>query len=52
MKRLTLSVLKNFNEWYDYNLSDEVLIIVLKELNDGYPVSDREILEWLEEYCY
>lgn len=51
MKKLTMEVIKEFNKCYDYNLQDNVLENILKELSDGYPVSENDILELLEDYA-
>jgi hypothetical protein len=50
MKKLTIEVIRDFNECYDYNLKDNELENILKELSDGYPVSENDIIELLEEY--
>jgi hypothetical protein len=50
MKRLTMEIMRDFNECYDYNLTDKDLREILAELRDDKIVSETDILEEFEYY--
>jgi hypothetical protein len=50
MKKLTIEVLREFNECYDYDLPDQELRRILAELRDNNIVSENDILDEFEYY--
>jgi hypothetical protein len=50
MKKLTIEVLREFNESYDYDLPDSELRRILAELRDSNIVSENDILDEFEYY--
>jgi hypothetical protein len=50
MKKLTIEVLREFNESYDYDLPDQELRRILAELRDSNIVSENDILDEFEYY--
>jgi hypothetical protein len=50
MKKLTIEVLREFNESYDYDLPDKELRRILAELRDNNIVSENDILDEFEYY--
>jgi hypothetical protein len=50
MKKLTIEILREFNESYDYDLPDQELRRILAELRDSNIVSENDILDEFEYY--